>query len=221
MFTPLEIYKRFLLKVNKNDTNGNIKIPKSQFVIIFNEAKRNWIDQKAKILESNDYIEDLAFLLELDAPLTKVSSTPLTEVFKIPSNFFSKTSSYSVASKGDCKDKILVNWFVKPKDINVLLQNSNQSPSFEYQETLAILNKDNITVYKDNFNIDQCYLSYYREPLDIDIDGYTKIDGTASQNIATDLDNISTEEVLELAAIEALKNYESIEQLQIALQKQK
>lgn len=216
MLTPIEIYNKFQLKVNKNDTNGNVKIPKGKFVEIFNEQKRNWLDEKAKVKESSDYIEDLEFLLETDIPLKKLTSSTLKDDFALPQNFFKRVSGYSLASRGVCKNVVLYNWFIKPKDVSVVLQNSNQHPSFDYQETVALINNSKVSVYKTDFNIDEMYLSYYREPLDIDIEGYIKADGSASTNIQIDLDKKSIEEIINLAALEAVRNTESIEQTNLA-----
>jgi hypothetical protein len=218
--SPLEIYKKFLLKVNKNDTNGNVKVPKSQFVLIFNEQKRKFLEEFLKKEESSDYIEDFEELLVPDEVLEKISDYTLKTDFKLPSDFLKRTSSYAVASKGDCKNRVLYTWPTKPKDINVLLQNSNQNPSFEYQETLVVLNSGKASVYKTDFTIDEFYLTYYREPKDLDIEGYTHIDGTPSTNIDIGLSDILTELIIDRAVTETLRNYESTEQLQIALQRE-
>jgi hypothetical protein len=217
---PLEIYKKFLLKVNKNDTNGNIKVPKSQFVLIFNEEKRKYLQKALDVKESSIGIEDLEELLVVDKPLDKVDTYTLKVDFKLPENYLKSVSSYVIASKGSCNGVVLYNWFVKPKDINVLLQNYNQRPSFEYQETLMTINNSLMSVYKTDFNIDEVYYTYYREPKDLDIEGYTHIDGTPSTNVYTDFADINIEAVIDCAVTEALRNYESTEQLQIALQRQ-
>jgi hypothetical protein len=217
---PLEIYKKFLLKVNKNDTNGYIKVPKSQFVLIFNEEKRKYLQKALDVKESSIGIEDLEELLVVDKPLDKVDTYTLKVDFKLPENYLKSVSSYVIASKGSCNGVVLYNWFVKPKDINVLLQNYNQRPSFEYQETLMTINNSLMSVYKTDFNIDEVYYTYYREPKDLDIEGYTHIDGTPSTNVYTDFADINIEAVIDCAVTEALRNYESTEQLQIALQRQ-
>lgn len=220
MLTPLEIYNKFQLKVNKNDTNTNIKVPKGQFVVLFNEQKRKWLDKRNKTDEDSNYIEDLEYLLEVDVPLVKISSSSIKDEFATPANFFKRVGSYSVASRGECKNVILTNWFIKPKDFNVLLNNNNQNPDFDYRETLALINNDKLSIYKSGFDIDEVYLTYYREPKDLDIEGYIKVDGTVSTNVQIDLNDRLIEEILDYTVTEVLRNYESVEQLQIALQRQ-
>jgi hypothetical protein len=218
--TPQEAYKRFLLKVNKNDTNGNVKVPKGQFILLFNEQKRKWQEKTIRTNEDSDYIEGIEELLELDKELSKVAEHNNRDDFALPTNFYRRATSYSLASKDECSKQMLINWFIKPKDRDVLLQNSDQSPSFEYRETLAIVNSGKLSVFKDGFTVDRVLLSYYREPIDMDIEGYNHVDGTVSTNIQTDLSDMNIEEVLDLTATEAIRNYESTQQLQIALQRQ-
>lgn len=219
--SPIEAYKKFLLKVNKNDTNGNIKVPKSQFVLLFNEQKRKLLTQELYKNESSDLIEDFEELLVLDEKLEKLSDSTLKTDFKLPSDYFKRVSSYVLASSGDCKNQVLYAWAIKPKDINVYLQNENLKPSFNYRETVVVLNSDKVSVYKDNFTIDELYLTYYREPKDIDIEGYIHIDGTPSQNIDIGLSDANMELIIDRTATEALRNYENLEHLQIALQRER
>lgn len=214
--TSQEIYKRFLLKVNKNDTNANIKIPKSQFVLLFNEQKDQWSSDVIKLNENSDYIEEIQELLELDFKLEKTNSSLKKDDFKLPQNFLKRSTAYAVTSKEKCKSNPMVIWFIKPKNLDVYLQNSNLSPSFEYQETIAIINSKLVSIFKTDFNIDEVYLSYYRQALNIDIAGYTKIDGTPSSDIQTDLLDENIIIVLNRTAAEALRNYENTEQLQVA-----
>jgi hypothetical protein len=218
--SPIEIYKKFLLKVNKNDTNGNIKVPKSQFVLLFNEQKRKFIDDQLVQNESSDLIEGLEEILVSDELLEKISDYTLKTDFKLPDNFFKRISSYVLASSGDCKNQVLYTWAVKPKDINVYLQNENLKPSFNYRETIAVLNNGKVSVYKNGFTVNELYLTYYQEPKNIDIEGYTHIDGTPSTNIKTNLSDVNIELVIDRTATEALRNYENLEHLQIAMQRE-
>lgn len=220
MLTPNEIYTKLLFKLNKNDTNSNIKIPKGVFVILFNEQKRKYLDKALANEESSDLINNFSEILALNTPLTKVSESTLSDSFKLPADFLKEVSSYSLASKNKCNNSVITNWFIKPKDINVLLQNVNHKPSFEYQETLAIINNNNISIYKEDFKINKTFLSYYKNPPDLDIEGYIKPDGTKSQNISTTLSDTNIDKILDRTVVEISSNYQSVEQLQLALQRQ-
>ena len=215
-----DIYKEFLFKVNKNDTNTNIKVPEQIFVILFNEQKRKLLNEQIKVKESNDYIEDFSDILTFPIdPLEKISEDSQKATFKLPSDFLLRVSAYCLASRGNCKNNILTIWFVKPKNINVLLQNTNENPSFDYQETIGLINSNNLTVYKTDFNIDETYLTYYREPQDLDISGYTK-NGIPSIDQVPDMDLINIEKIIDRTVTEVTLNYENIEKYQLMLQRQ-
>lgn len=209
-------YEKFLLRINKNDTNTNIKVPKSQFVIIFNEEKRVWLSEIIKAKEALDYIDDIEELLVLDKLLVKDSSTRLSDNFNLPTDFYRRATAYAVTSKDKCTDNVITVWFIKPKNKDIYLQNSNLSPSFEYQETIAIINNSKISIFKGDFKIDEAYLNYYKEPLDIDLSGYIKIDGTNSSTINTELSDENMEQIIKLTALQALKNYQDTEAAQLA-----
>lgn len=216
---PIEAYKLLLSKVNKNDTNTNIKVPKSIFILLFNQEKRKWLSKFLEKEESSDIIENISELLILDKELNKVHQTDKRIDFSIPNDFFKRVSGYNIASKDKC-NAVVVNWFQKPKDINVLLQNSHYTPSFEYQETLAVINDGKVSIYVDNFDIKNSYLTYYKEPKDLNIEGFKQLDGTPSYNQETGLSKENMEKIIDRVAVEITRNYESTEQLQLALQRQ-
>ena len=72
----------------------------------------------------------------------------------------------------------------------------NNKPSFDYEETLLKIAGEEIKIYFDDFKIKQAFLSYYKEPIDIDIAGYIKIDGTASKTINPKLPDIAVNEIV-------------------------
>lgn len=217
--SPKLIYSTFLNKVNKNSTNANIKIPLGVFVLLWNEQKRQWLDDKLKTKESTNYIEELEELLELDVKLKRLKSSSSKDSYSLPENYFRRVSSYSIAEKGDCKNKRITNWFYKPKDIEVILSNSNFNPNFDWEESVAILNKGVLTVYKDDYSIKDTYLTYYREPLDLDIEGWIHPDGTPSKDVIVDLSPSNIEDITNRTVLEVLSNYENIEQAGLAAQR--
>lgn len=218
--SPQEAYKKLLLKVNKNDTNQNVKVSKGEFVLLFNEQKRRYLDNILAEYQDSDYIETLSDILIVDADLKKLFEDDRKAIFELPSDYYDKASSYSIASKEDCTGQVLVNWHIKPKNRNLFIPNENINPSFEYRETIALLSKEGLVVFKDNFNVDKVYLSYYYEPKDIDVAGYTKTDGTASTDVQTELSDGDVEYILDRTATEILRNYQNTEGLQMSLNRQ-
>ena len=208
--TALEAYKYFLLKLNRNDSNVNISVSKAEFVLLYNEQRYIWLKFKLKEKTPDIDIHNLSSLLVKDLKLQKNKDDDNSSLFKLPEDFTQFDSSYSIASKNKCKGRKLTNWLIKPKNISVLLLDSNMEPSFEYEETLCIISADNLVVYKKDFNIDEVYLSYYRVPRAIDIEGYTKLDGSSSSTINPDdiTDDLATQ-IINHCVMEVSRNYEN------------
>lgn len=219
--TSIEAYKKFLLKVNKNDTNSNIRVSKGEFVLLFNEERLKWLNDDIFRDESSEKIDQIKELLVVDNTLQKIEDKPFSSTFALPNNFYQEVGSYCIAEKGECKEAIIINWFKKPKDINVLLQNSNERPSFEWRETIAVVTGSLLLIYKRAFGINQAYLTYYKQPDPIDLTGYIHIDGTPSINLNSDLTDDNMAIVIDRVVTQVLGNYDNVEQWQIAAEKQK
>jgi hypothetical protein len=212
----IELYKTFLLKINKNDTNSNISISKGEFVILYNEQRKVWLEENLKLKGKDIDIHDLERLYVKDKQIIESKKDTNSTHFTLPEDFYKFDSSYCIAKKDKC-ERGLVNWLIKPKNVNVLLNDSNNSPSFEYEETLCIISQNNLVIYKDNFEIPKAYISYYKLPIAIDIEGYINFDGEMSTNIdPTDLDEKSISEIINLCAIETIRIYENPEGFQLA-----
>lgn len=214
--TALEIYKRILLRVNLNDTNGNIRVPKSTAVIIFNQEAPKWLEDRIEKSESSDDIDDVMEFLIPDAELKKLQENTDSVDFVLPKDFFYYSRSYSIASKGACKNRPLFNWNIKNKNINTILQNSNENPSFEYEETIVKIVNNKFKVYKSDFQIDKQFLDYYRIPSKIDIEGYTNYDGSPSKNVNPDFSDPLVDEVISRVALEIMRNQVNAEGFQYA-----
>lgn len=214
--TTLQAYKKFLLKLNKNDTNTKIKISKGEFVLLFNELKRVWLDEKLDELNSSDLINELSDIYIIDTKLEKDEGKFKDKVFfKLPSDFQRTASSYSIAKKGKCIRK-LYNWPKKPKNKNITLQNSNTNSSFDFEQAVTEESNFKLVVYKSDFDVLEQYLSYYREPRDIDLQGYVKIDGTQSTTINPDISDKNVDQIINRCVIEASINYENAENVQFS-----
>src|SRR6185369_11249479 len=135
--TSLQAYKEFLIKLNKNDTNRNINIPKGQFVLLYNQQRHPWLSNRIESGLKDDTIDDLEELLTLDTELEKTEVKTNFTSFLLPSDFFYYSTSYSLASKEGCSQSVIYNWNPKNKNKNELLKSDNDKPSFEYQESFV------------------------------------------------------------------------------------
>lgn len=216
MITAKEIYKRLLLKVNSNDTNGNIHVPKSVAILTFNEMSEVWLSEYIDKNESTDKINDVSDFLIPDIELTKAGDFRDSTDFILPEDFLRYSRSYSLATKGECRDRVIVNWDIKNKNINTILTNSNESPSFEYEETPVKAANNRLKVYRSDFIVNSTYLDYYKIPTKIDIEGYVNFDGTRSTNINADFSSFAVNQIISRTALALVRNSQNAEGTQFA-----
>lgn len=215
----IEAYQEFLIKVNKNDTNSSVNISKAEFVILYNAQRIFWLMDKIASRQSDIDIHELENLLPKDIPLVKVKDDSNSTHFKLPDNYFKYDSSYSIATKGKCTNRPIVNWLVKPRNVSVLLRDTNNNPSFEYEETICILSEGSLVVFKDDFKINECFLTYYKTPKAIDLAGSITETGMTVDIDPDDLNLEQIQEILNRCALEVVRNYENVEGYQLAQQR--
>jgi len=108
-------------------------------------------------------------------------------------------SSYSVAQKNSCEG-IISNDLVRSGDLETRYLDINHSPSFEWRTTLATLGDNELYVYTDgSFDISKVFINYLRYPQKIDIQGYTKFDGTSSLSQDSELPLYAKDDLVNLA----------------------
>lgn len=214
-----EIYKRFLLKLNKNDTNDGINILASVFVLIFNTEAVRWLGEQFNEKADNWKLSQLDNLLEVDVNLNKVKKYDDSVEFQLPDDFYRHASSYSIVDKGNCKGLKVFNFEKKALGFNTNIADDFSGPQVEYQETPFQITKNKMKIYFDDFEIKRVYASYYKLPKLIDIAGYEHIDGSISSDIDTDLIPDQIDEILDRVVEEVTGNYQDSERLQYVKEK--
>jgi hypothetical protein len=215
--TSLEVYRYYLDLVNKNSTHADIKIPEGKFVSLYNRESKKWLGEKLKDLLSTDDKNYLQNLLVVDEEAIKIKDNIRFSEFALPDDLFKYESSYSIASREGSAERILHNWDFKSKNIEVLLSDENYNPSFDYEETLIQLSGKKLLIYKSDFDLNKAFLTYYKAPIEIDIQGYIKIDGTTSKNVDPDLDDYLVDQILSRCALETIRRYENPDGAQLAV----
>lgn len=219
--TSLEAYQLLLEKVNRNDTNSNIHIPRGKFVVLYNQQRLKWLQNKLVEYKDSQNLDYLDELLEDDTELDFIKIKHNSAIFKLPDDFFEFSSSFSLCTKGDCTGRVLTNWEIKSSDKRVILQDENHNPSFEYEETFVIPTSGNLSVYFSDFTVDRCFLTYYRTPGKIDIEGYIDINRNPSKNIDPDIPDDMVDQILDYCYMEIMRSNKDVEGFQLAKDKQK
>jgi hypothetical protein len=198
-----ELYHRFLMMINKNDTNEGVAIPKGNFVLLFNSEMKRWLGEELKKDEDNIDINMIELLLVTDFSLgNPINNQKEFIEYNVPSDFFQIYGTYSLANKGNCRGVKIFNYEKKPGNLIPVLEDRSAGPSFDYEEAPFIVGSDRVKIYFDDYQIKQSFINYYRSPKDIDMEGYVHFDGTPSINVDPELDDYNCVQVLEKVAIE-------------------
>lgn len=183
-----DAYLRFVNQVNKNITNNKINVDKPRFILLYNDIQNRYVEW---ILEkrNEDAIRYVQLLLEPNVKLEKVGSKHTYDDFNLPEDFFDFASLHIHASNGSCKDIEVKAWEVKIEDVEEKYNDEFQKPNLSYRDTFFHTADNKVLVYKKDFEIQEAFLSYYRYPVQVDIEGYIHIDGSSSQSIDPELDD--------------------------------
>ena len=177
-----QAYLTFIQLVNRGFTNDNVGVDFSRFILLFNNIQNRYVDWLLEKRNEDD-LRDLQELLVLDKNLVKAGDLLNHSNFKLPEDYFNHSSVQVFANKGECKNTNLNTFEVKNDDVGELLSDCNNEPSFEYTETFYTINDNKISIYFKDFIVSKVYLSYYKYPVQVDIEGYIKLDGSNSSNI--------------------------------------
>lgn len=218
--TVQELYKRFLLMINKNDTNAGVNIPPAEFVLLFNAETLRWMAEELKKDEDNIDINMIELLLMTDVQVTPVNKQKEFIEFTMPSDFFQVYGSYSFADRGSCTGVKIFNYEKKPGNLIPILQDMATRPSFDYQEAPFVIGQDKLKVYFDDYVVRDTFINYYRVPRNIDMEGYITFSGAESTNIDPELDDHNNLQILARLAVEINRQIDNGEGFQFAKDRQ-
>lgn len=219
------------LKLNKVATNDHQSIPLEDKIIALNDAQVQLI--KSKLNTNNVYklgldsfkkrYDDLQSLVvpEGDIPLTDAKTKTNKFIGKLthlnPTYMF-YVDGFILANRGSCTNRVIHLKLAKHADLFTLLNNTNTSPSFEYQETLMTLSDNNVEIYTDGtFTPTSIKVTYIRYPQKIDASGYVKFDDTDSVDQDCELPEYLKDELVDLAVKDlamSIENFNAVSSAQ-------
>lgn len=135
---------------------------------------------------------------------TEVLDSYKTSLLTLKNKFLLPVDIMVLASKGQCTNRIInVPRIVKHSDLNVLMNNTHFNPSFDYQETLAVISSNDLIIYTDGeFTVDKIMISYLRYPKEMALEGYENIDGEITTQQDCELQDHLEDELLNLTVQE-------------------
>ena len=211
-----ELYKRFLMMINKNDTNAGVTIPPAEFVLLFNAEALRWLAEELKKDEDNIDVNKIDQLFNPNVELTLFEKHEKFLDFTLPDDYFQVYGSYSFADRGICQGVRIANYEKKPGNLVPILSDSDNRPSLNYQEAPFVLTENSLRLYFDDYEVKSTFVNYYRTPNKIDMEGYINFDGEQSTNIDPELDDFNNLEILARVAKEINRQVENTEGFQLA-----
>lgn len=203
-----QAYYEFSLLINKNSERKNIQIDKENFVLLFNRESQRWL---AEFIEKNinsDNILTIGELLVHDYKLEKTSTKSNHVHYKVPEDYFQimAGNSYSNVKKGSCTG-IIYNYFKKPNDLNIQLEDKFLKPSYEWERGLGEIHSDGIVIYKSDFDITDTFITYYKIIPEIDMSGYIKLDGSHSTDKHPQVSDYLVGQIIDRVVVEINREF--------------
>lgn len=199
--TIQEAYLRSLQKNEQNLANGGIKLDPGRFVLLFNEAQdrliRYYLNRK-----DDETIRSIQTLLVYWKSLNKINhiDDPESTSFSLPDDYLWFSNIKGSFSYNGCEVGDFVMWEAKNENVHELLGDDNNRPSFDYRETFYTIGDGKVVVYEDGFRTDEVRMTYYRNPVRVDLAGYINAAGERSTDIDPELPDPLVEEILDMVA---------------------
>lgn len=199
--TIQEAYLRSLQKNEQNLANGGIKLDPGRFVLLFNEAQdrliRYYLNRK-----DDETIRSIQTLLVYWKSLNEVNhiDDPESTSFSLPDDYLWFSNIKGSFYYNGCEVGDFVMWEAKNENVHELLGDDNNRPSFDYRETFYTIGDGKVVVYEDGFRTDEVRMTYYRNPVRVDLAGYINAAGERSTDIDPELPDPLVEEILDMVA---------------------
>lgn len=213
--TSEELYYELHLLVNKSNSQSNVNIEKPHFVQLFNREYSKWLYEVLNNKNKDNSVNDLQELLITEVLLDISEKKEQYNTYLLPISFFNYSESKIEAVKDKCTKKLYA-YNIHPKEINVYLQDEFSKPSFEWEETIVSISNNKLYIYKNNFEINKCYLSYYKDVDNLELEGYIKLNGEHSKNIDINLSDVYKRQVLDRVAKELTREFENVQAFQLS-----
>jgi hypothetical protein len=207
--TTRDVIIKVKKRVNKDDTEDFDNLSLFSIIEAFNKAQLNIVNyltgQRNQYQQGSEATIEIINKLNIlinkkpkELSLTKEKDFYFTEDF--PEDFFKYVSSYSIGYNDKCSEKTIFHLPSEEANIQLIKKNENQNASFEWAEAPLTIAENTLKIHTDNkFALKKAYLTYYRYPVEIDISGYIKEDGSNSTTVNPELPKAVVELIIDEA----------------------
>lgn len=171
-------------RLNKLDSNDYTNIEVWQFVEAFNKGMVDLCRENTRGInitregdeQSISRIDDLQRLIvdPLKLKLTDKGIFYQTSEKDWPKNYLRFKGVDVSIIRDCCPTPKPANFYLgEDSNVTIYLRDVNKKPSYEWGESFLTLTGNKINLYHDNqFEVDEAFLNYYRQPIRIEIAGY-------------------------------------------------
>lgn len=196
MITIEEAKERYIIKAEKNGTNDNLTTDNYRFCLNFNESQNKFLTLHLQQRGVDD-VRYIQKFLVLDKILSVKNFLENKFNFALPSDYFDLASARAKAKTKKCQDIIeLIE--IRTENLNEILTNEFLKPSFEWREAPYTINSDTLSVYVDNFKIDEVLLNYYRYPNQIRLVNSEDPESGFDSNVQIEWDDKSLDDIISI-----------------------
>lgn len=207
--TTEQAYEKFITKSQKNAVNDNLSTDRARFVQLFNEAQNKYIENTLEKRNEDD-IRTINRILVDDKRIKTEDNHLDHSDFKLPENYFDFSNVYGKASKGKCKNQVMFLFEIKDENRHEVLQDEFNKPSFQYREAPYTFSDNKIKVYTNQeFELNSIFLSYYRYPVQIELEDYDNPDLGFNNEVEPEFDDKIVDRIISLAVAELNMNTEN------------
>lgn len=193
-------YLKFKQKVEKNVTNDSISTSRGNFVLLYNETQNKFIEAHLQQRGVDDvrYIQN--FLI-LDKKIPYSSKLYDHYNFKLPADYLDLADVRALASTSNCSNTELNLFEIQTENLNAILQDEFNKPSFKWREAPYTVNSNTVSIYTDgNFTVDNILLNYYRYPNQIKLIDPQNPESRFDETSKIEWDDKSLDRIISLSA---------------------
>jgi hypothetical protein len=188
--------ERYLIKSEKNGTNDGITVDNLRFCLIFNESQNKFLTLHLQ----NRGIDDVRYIqkfLVLDKKIPASSKSEDKYNFELPKDYFDLADVRAKAKKKNCEDTLYL-FEVQTENLSEILQDEFNKPSFEWREAPYTINSDKLSIYTDDFSIQNILLNYYRYPNQLELIDEENPESGFNESKGIEWDDKSLDDIISL-----------------------
>lgn len=197
--TASRAYEKYLLKTQENGTNDNLPVSRDYFVAIFNEAQNKYVEWHLE-KRNSDERRNIQSMLVPDLIVENPEKVLNHYNFTLPDNYLDFSNAYCFGSKGSCKGQRINLFEIKDENLNEIIEDEFNKPSFLHRESPYQLVSGKVLVYVDDFQVDKLSLSYYRYPQQLQLEDPSNPESRIDDSKSPEFEDRVVDRILSIAA---------------------